>query len=54
MQGRIDYVDINTSALCDKYMCEDCPENNSQGCIQAWNYYTNGLEECQIYAEGEQ
>ena len=53
MQGRADYVDINPSSLCDKYPCEYCPENNSQGCIQSWNYYTNWLEECQIYAEGE-
>ena len=52
MQARADYIDYNTSNLCEEYCdCSCCADENI--CMQAYNYYLNGFDVFQLYADGE-
>ena len=52
MQARADYIDYNTSNLCDEYGdCSCCTDENI--CMQAYNHYQNGFDVFQLYADGE-
>ena len=52
MQARADYIDYNTSNLCDEYNdCSCCADENI--CMQAYNHYQNGFDVFQLYADGE-
>ena len=52
MQARADYIDYNTSNLCEEYCdCSCCADENI--CMQAYNHYQNGFDVFQLYADGE-